>query len=206
MSLAARLWADNADVVAEVLAHPFVRGIGDGSLDRDLFAGYIAQDAFFLESFARAYGLAIARSGDTDTLLALAELLNGVREELRLHASYAASWGIDMAGVEPRPATLAYTEFLLATAATADLAVVCAAMTPCMRLYAHIGTSLDAGTAGPYADWVRTYADPGFEQVAALLEKLLDRLGDDGAAVRTAYRRAMRLELEFFESAFTARD
>jgi thiaminase/transcriptional activator TenA len=206
MSLAARLWADNADVVAEVLAHPFVRGIGDGSLDRDLFAGYIAQDAFFLESFARAYGLAIARSGDTDTLLALAELLNGVREELRLHASYAASWGIDMVGVEPRPATLAYTEFLLATAATADLAVVCAAMTPCMRLYAHIGTSLDAGTAGQYADWVRTYADPGFEQVAALLEKLLDRLGDDGAAVRTAYRRAMRLELEFFESAFTARD
>ena len=55
MTLAAQLWAENADVVAEVLANPFVRGVGDGSLNRDLFACYIAQDAFFLESFARAY-------------------------------------------------------------------------------------------------------------------------------------------------------
>ncbi|MCV7282201.1 TenA family protein [Mycolicibacterium flavescens] len=206
MTLAAQLWTDNADVVAEVLANPFVQGIGDGSLDRDLFAGYIAQDAFFLESFARAYGLAIARSADTDSLLSFAELLNGVREELRLHASYAASWGIDMAGVVPATATLAYTEFLLATAATADLAVVCAAMTPCMRLYAHVGTCLDADAAGPYAQWVQTYADPGFDEVASVLERLLDRLGDDTPAVRTAYRRAMRLELAFFDAAFKAGD
>ncbi|MGV0849116.1 TenA family protein [Mycolicibacterium phlei] len=202
MTLAARLWADSADVADEVMAHPFVQGIGDGSLERGKFAGYLAQDAFYLESFARAYALALARSADTETLLTFAELLNGVREELKLHASYAAAWGIDMAGVEPAAATLAYSEFLLATAATADVAVICAAMTPCMRLYAHIGTSLNADTAGAYADWVRTYADPGFDEVAAVLEKLLDRLGEDSPAIRTAYRRAMRLELDFFESAW----
>ncbi|WP_326548640.1 TenA family protein [Mycolicibacterium sp. ND9-15] len=201
MTLAAQMWADNADLVAEVLDNPFVRGIADGSLDRDLFAGYIAQDAYFLESFARAYGLALARSPDTATLMAFADLLAGVREELGLHASYATSWGIDMAGVEPAAATLAYTEFLLATAATADVGVVCAAMTPCMRLYAHIGITLDGDTAGPYAQWVQTYADPGFEEVAALLEGLLDQLADDVPAVRAAYRRAMRLELAFFEAA-----
>lgn len=203
MSLAAQLWTENADVVAEVLANPFVRGIGDGSLERDLFAGYIAQDAFFLESFARAYGLALARSSDTDTLLTFADLLAGVREELGLHASYAASWGIDMTDVEPAAATLAYTEFLLATAATAEVGVVCAAMTPCMRLYAHIGVTLDSKTAGPYAQWVQTYADPGFDEVASLLERLLDRQARDIPAARTAYRRAMRLELAFFDAALT---
>ncbi|OBF93751.1 TenA family transcriptional regulator [Mycobacterium sp. 852002-51152_SCH6134967] len=206
MSLAAQLWTENADVVAEVLANPFVRGIGDGSLDRDLFAGYIAQDAFFLESFARAYGLALSRSADTATLLTFADLLAGVREELGLHASYAASWGIDMAGVEPAAATLAYTEFLLATAATADVGVVCAAMTPCMRLYAHVGVTLDADTAGPYAQWVQTYADPGFDEVASLLERLLDRQAVDVSAARVAYRRAMRLELAFFDAAFKRGD
>lgn len=206
MSLAAQLWTENADVVAEVLANPFVRGIGDGSLDRDLFAGYIAQDAFFLESFARAYGLALARSSDTATLLTFADLLAGVREELGLHASYAASRGIDMAGVEPAAGTLAYTEFLLATAATADVGVVCAAMTPCMRLYAHIGVTLDADAAGPYAQWVQTYADPGFEEVASLLERLLDQQADDVSAARIAYRRAMRLELAFFDAAFNRGD
>jgi len=203
MSLSVRLWSENADIVAEVLANPFVRGIGDGSLERGLFAGYIAQDAFFLESFARAYAFALARSADTETLLTFADMLAGVRAELGLHASYAAEWGIDMAGVTPAPATLAYTEFLLATAATGSLGLVCAAMTPCMRLYAHIGSSLDPNTAGPYAQWVRTYADPAFEEVAALLERLLDRLGADSPALRAAYRRAMRLELQFFTAALT---
>ena len=202
MMLSAQLWSDNADVASEVLGNPFVRGISDGSLPRELFAGYIAQDAFFLESFARAYALALARSSDTATLLTLADLLGGVRQELGLHASYAGSWGIDMAGVTPRPATLAYTEFLLATASTQDLGVIYAAMTPCMRLYAWLGASLDAVKAGPYAQWVQTYADPGFEETAASLERLLDDQADDTSAVRTAYRRAMRLELEFFEASF----
>lgn len=203
MTLSAQLWSENADIVAEVLANPFVRGIGDGTLARDRFAGYIAQDAFFLESFARAYALALARSADTETLLTFADLLAGVRAELGLHAGYAASWGIDMAGVQPAAATLAYTEFLLATAATGDLGVVCAAMTPCMRLYAHIGSALDAGAAGPYAQWVQTYADPGFEEIAALLERLLDRHGAPSPQIRQAYRRAMQLELAFFTAALS---
>jgi thiaminase (transcriptional activator TenA) len=201
MTLSARLWSDSSELADEALAHPFVRRLGDGSLDRDIFAGYVAQDAFFLESFARAYALALARSTDTPTLLALADLLSGVREELGLHSSYAARWGIDMADVVPTRATLAYTEFLLATAATSGLAVIFAAMTPCMRLYAFLGASLDADSAGPYAEWVQTYADPDFEALAARLEKLLDDQGDDSPAVTRAYRRAMRLELDFFDSA-----
>jgi thiaminase/transcriptional activator TenA len=202
MSLSARLWSDNSDLADEILAHPFVRGLSEGTLPRARFATYIAQDAFYLESFARAYALALARSPDTSTLLALADLITGVREELGLHASYASSWGIDMSDVQPLEATTAYTEFLLATAATEDVGVIYAAMTPCMRLYAWLGQSLDAERAGLYGQWVKTYADPQFENIARLLEGLLDAQADDVPAVRDAYRRAMRLELAFFEAAF----
>ena len=201
MSLAARLWADNSDVAAQALANPFVRGLGDGSLRREDFARYVAQDAFFLESFARAYALALARSPDTQTLLELADLIAGVRAELGMHGSYAASWGIDMTVVEPAPATLAYTEFLLATASAAELGVIFAAMTPCMRLYAFLGAALDPRSAGPYAQWVETYADQSFEALACQLEGLLDKHADDTSAIRAAYRRAMVLELAFFEAA-----
>ena len=55
---------------------------------------------------------------------------------------------IDMAGVEPASATLASTEFLLASAATAGLGTVFAAMARCMRLYAWLGAARDAGAAG----------------------------------------------------------
>ena len=201
MSLSAVLWAASADQAAAARGHPFVRGLGDGSLPLPVFQVYVAQDAVFLESFARAYALALARSRDRATLEAFADLVAGVLEELRLHAAYAERWGIDLAGVEPLPATSAYTDFLLATAALGDVGETCAAMAPCMRLYAHLGQSLDADAAGPYGEWVRTYADPGFEGLARTLEALLDRHASDGPEVRRAYRRAMDLELGFFDGA-----
>jgi thiaminase (transcriptional activator TenA) len=203
MTLSRELWSENADLAAAALTDPFVSRLADGSLDRASFASYVAQDAFFLESFTRAYALALARSSDTPTLLALAGLIGGVSEELRLHESYAARWGIDMFGVKPSPATLAYTDFLLATAATSGLGMVFAAMTPCMRLYAWLGGELDAGAAGPYTEWVTTYADPRFEALAAQLERLLDEHAEDTPGVRGTYRRAMQLEVSFFESALS---
>ena len=202
MSLAADLWTANADLAAEALAHPFVAGLGDGTLPRAVFAGYVAQDAFFLESFARAYAVGIAHSPDRATLDTFADLLAGVREELALHAGYAARWGIDRVGVEPLPATLAYTDFLLSTAFLGGITLTAAAMTPCVRLYAHLGRSLSAETAGDYAEWVTTYADPGFEELAVTLERLLDQHASDVPAVRTAYRRAMQLEVGFCEAAW----
>jgi thiaminase (transcriptional activator TenA) len=133
------LWEENADLAEAARAHPFVQGIADGSLPRGGFAGYIAQDAFFLDGFARAYTLALAHSPDRSSLDAFAELLAGVRERLRLHGGYAARWGIDLAGVVPSAATRAYVDFLLARASLGGVGLTCAAMTPCMRLYAHLG-------------------------------------------------------------------
>ena len=197
MSLSAALWEACADLADRALTGAFVRGVADGTLPREAFAGYVAQDAHFLAAFARAYALALAASPDTTTLLTLADLITGVREELGLHAAYAARWGT---GPQPvAPATLAYTDFLLATAATAGLGPTLAAMTPCMRLYAWLGPQLPA--AGPYAEWVRTYADPSFAALAARLEALLDAHAVDGPVVRTAYRRAMELEVAFFDAA-----
>jgi thiaminase/transcriptional activator TenA len=205
MSLSAALWEASADHAAAALAHPFVRGLADGSLPLSAFQRYVAQDAFFLESFARAYALALAHSPDRPSLDAFAELIGGVRDELRLHASYASQWGVDLAGVEPASATTAYTDFVLATAALGGVGLTCAAMVPCMRLYAHLGQRLAAEQPeGPYVEWVTTYADPAFEALAVRLEGLLDEHAEDTAAVRAAYRRAMHLEVAFFDAAMAA--
>ncbi|MEO2106851.1 MAG: TenA family protein, partial [Actinomycetota bacterium] len=78
-----------------------------------------------------------------------------------------------------------------------------AAMAPCMRLYAWLGQQLlpDLDPASPYADWVRTYADPEFEALAATLEDMIDRLGGDPGRMAEHYATAMRLERDFFASA-----
>lgn len=199
--LAAELWAGSADLAQRTLAHPFVQGLGRGSLPHAAFCGYVAQDAYFLESFARAYALAIAASPDRASLTAFAELLQGVLEELQLHAGYASRWQIDLAATTPLPATTAYTTFLLDTARHGDAGLICAAMTPCLRLYAWLGQQLHAQVGHPahaYADWIDTYADPAFEELAARLEALLNRLAQPSDAVERTYRRAMELELAFF--------
>jgi thiaminase/transcriptional activator TenA len=77
-------------------------------------------------------------------------------------------------------------------------------MTPCMRLYAHLGQALSGRSAETYAEWVTTYADPAFDDLASTLERLLDAHASDTGPVHRAYRRAMHLEVAFFEAAWAA--
>ena len=207
MSLARTLWEAHADAAARILVHPFVRGLGDGSLPLASFKAYVAQDAWFLEAFARAYAFCLANGTGRDDLHAFAGLIAGVVDELRLHRGQAERLGIDLDRVTPLPATQAYVSFLLATARRGDLGETIATMTPCMRLYAFLGQSLARGAVAPaYAEWVRTYADPGFEALAARLESLLDRHAADTPVVRANYARAMALEHDFFDADFPAGD
>jgi len=198
-TLSARLWTANNDIAERILAHGFVRGLADGTLPLQSFKGYVAQDAWFLEAFARAYAFCLAHSTAREDLYGFAALIQGVIDELKLHRSYAERWQVELAGVTPIEATRAYVDFLLATARGGDLGETIAAMTPCMRLYAFLGRSLAATNVAPlYAEWVKTYADPGFEALAARLEALLDAHATDSDAVRANYRRTMELELGFF--------
>ena len=61
-SPAITLWRENEDLTWATLEHPFVRGLAEGTLPREDFQHYIAQDTFYLESFAHA--LALAHSPD----------------------------------------------------------------------------------------------------------------------------------------------
>ncbi len=205
--LSADLWRTNEDLARACLDHPFVRGIADGTLDEGAFKRYVAQDAFFLRAFARAYALAAARSEAAEIIADFHELLGGVLEELKLHAAYAETLGIDLTGAKPWHSTSAYTDFLLAAAWGGDLSETVAAMTPCMRLYAFLGAELALGGVPDhaYADWIATYSSADFTALAARLERLLDRLAENTPPVRDAYRYAMRCELAFFGAPLEAR-
>jgi thiaminase/transcriptional activator TenA len=201
MSLAKTLWEANSDLAERTLAHRFMRGLCDGSLPIDSFKGYVAQDAYFLEAFARAYAFCLAYSMARQDIEDFADLIAGVRGELGLHKSYAERWRADLSGVTPSAATGAYVDFLLHTARRGELGETIAAMTPCMRLYAFLGRSLAAHHGAPlYEEWIRTYADPDFEALAARLEGLLDRHATDSEPVRANYRQAMKLEYGFFDA------
>jgi thiaminase/transcriptional activator TenA len=198
------LWRSNLDLATKCLKHPFVRMLGEGTLDPALFRAYVAQDAFFLRAFLKAYALALARSDDPRAIRTLDELISGVLEELEVHRSYAAELGIDLEQVAANPSCRAYTDFLLSTAWHAGLCEILAAMTPCMRLYAYLGGELAAccTNSHPYRRWIETYSGADFGRLAQELETLLDQAAADTPAVRQRYRYAMQCELAFFEGAY----
>ncbi|MCG8586216.1 MAG: thiaminase II [Pirellulales bacterium] len=196
------LWQENADITQRCLKHPFVQGLADGTLDRNAFRKYVAQDAFFLRAFLRAYALATAKSDDWSQARVFHDLMSGVLEELKLHESYATKLGIELENVRPYAATSAYTDFLLRVTRHNSLAEIIAAMVPCLRVYTYLGTELSAflRLEHPYEDWIRTYSSDKFRELCSRLEALLDEVASDSPTVRHAYRYAMQCELDFFSA------
>jgi thiaminase (transcriptional activator TenA) len=195
-------------------AHPFVRGIGDGSLDLERFQHWVRQDYRFLFEYCRLFGLAAARAPDLDTLARFADLLQATaRTEMDLHRAYAADLGIAPAALEREPmapTTRAYTDFLVRVAATGDFAELAAALLPCMWGFSEIGQVLAAKglpTEERYAKWIGAYADPEFAALAGWCRELVDRLaaGADDATrhrMEDAFLTSSRYEYLFWDMAW----
>jgi thiaminase/transcriptional activator TenA len=214
VSLAAELRAASADVWEAQHAHPFVRGVGDGTLDEARFRFYVRQDYRFLIDYGRLLALGVARAPRVAEMRRFAGLSQSVLEtEMALHVGFAERWGIgpDELEAEPAaPATAAYTDFLLRTAALGDYSELVAALLPCMWGYAEIGARLaSAGVpshAG-YAAWIAVYADPEFQALAAWARELTDAAGADAgpgahARMHAAFRASSEHELAFWEAAW----
>ena len=78
MLLTQKLWERNYNLASLSLNTKFVQGIKNGDLPKINFQEYLAQDYFFLESFARAYGLAVSKSRNKKNIKTLSVLLSGV--------------------------------------------------------------------------------------------------------------------------------
>lgn len=212
------LRAAAADVWEAQHAHPFVRGIGDGTLPVDRFRHYVRQDYVYLVDYGRLLALGCARAPDLATMRRFAELTQAILvDEMDLHRSFAAKWGVPEDALEAEPAgptTRAYADFLLRTATLGDFAELVAALLPCMWGYAEVGERLSSAGGGPgggghdgYARWIATYADPEFQALAAWCRALTDELaaGLDGAGqerMRGAFVQSSRWELAFWDASW----
>ena len=203
MLITNKLWESNFDLALLSLKSKFVQGLKNGNLPKIIFQEYVAQDYFFLESFSRAYGLAVSKSKDKNSKKVLSQLLEGVSEELILHETYSKEWDIDLTNNHIKPATQNYTNFLDAVSKKQSSVEIMFAMTPCMRLYSWIGKSLSKKVLNnPYKEWIITYSDESFDNLAKALENLIDTSKEayDTNQANYLYKRAMELELEFFNA------
>jgi thiaminase (transcriptional activator TenA) len=171
------LWRSIEGVYAEILAHPFLTGLTDGTLAEERFRFYVLQDALYLREYARALSLAGVRSPDESALVMFNEHSAGaITGERSLHEGFLQDLGItqeEAQATERSPTTLAYTSFLLKTATLDDYPEVLGAVLPCYWIYWEVGKALlERGSPNPmYQKWIDTY---GSEEFGALVEAVLD--------------------------------
>ena len=215
MGFAEELQARHAAIFARVQAHPFVRGIGDGTLPVERFRFYIEQDYVFLIEYARVLALAVAKGRELAGMGFFAELLHAtLNVEMALHRGYAAKFGIaeaDLAGATAAPTTYAYTRHLLATAYAGSPVEIAAALLPCQWGYGEIGRALAAAGAPAdrplYAEWIAAYAGEEYHRLVAGLIAGFDALaaqeGDAGRRrLADIFLISSRYEWAFWEMAW----
>jgi len=67
-------------------AHPFVRGIGDGTVDVEKFKFWVRQDYLFLIDYARLLALAAAKAPDVGTMRRFSDLVRAtLNVDMELH-------------------------------------------------------------------------------------------------------------------------
>lgn len=193
-------WRQIADTRAAIDELPFIRALADGTLAREPFLFYLAQDALYLRDYARVLAEA-ARLAPTSAEQAFwANSAHGsIVGELELHAAWLSpSQGVGAATftAEPAPATIAYLDHLRSVAFGGDYRELIAALLPCFWLYTDLGQRLHAGEFGahardprhPYASWLATYADPAFEEAT---RRAIEVVAAAAAAAEPATRARM---------------
>lgn len=210
-------WSTSAFFAAEpvvdaVLAHPFVEGLAKGTLEKDVFLWYLAQNAPYLESYALSFEAlgkrlpeadrALARRWIEETLATLA-WTKDLYGRLAGHPLEASPWR------EASPTLRLYADFEAVAAARGDPAVAMAALLPCFTMYQHVGrhvARIRVLEGNPYAEWVSGYGTPEYDETVALAVGLADRLASEASPeirgrMTKAYLTSCRLEWMLWSAA-----
>jgi thiaminase/transcriptional activator TenA len=194
-----------------IFHHPFVTGIGDGTLSRDRFEFYLKQDYVYLIDFSRFLALAGAKSRTLPEMGTFAALLHAtLNTEMALHRKICAAFGIaeeELATTRKSPVTSAYTDLLVRTAYEGGFSDILAVLLPCACGYVEIGTRLKAEGLPQdryYRDWIETYSSPEFREFAdGLIGRMNEEAADAPARRRERWHRlyesSARYEYLFFD-------
>jgi thiaminase/transcriptional activator TenA len=195
--------------------HPFVLGLGDGSLPEAAFRHYLKQDYLFLIQFARAQALAGYKARSLDDLYRAKEGMQAILDiELELHRQYCKEWGISLRDLEIEPegtANLAYTRYVLERGMAGNLLDLYVALVPCMLGYGEIGLALSPCDPGnPYAAWINMYAGDEYQKACRDTRTYLDDLAGHALSVARktelakTFSQATRLEIDFWQMGLDA--
>ena len=214
-SVSARLHDAAAPVWEACLRHPFVTGIGDGTLDMEKFRYFMLQDYLYLFDYARVFALGVVKARDPELMRVFAANVDAILGgEMKIHRAYMKRLDIteeQVFSIKPALANLSYTNYMLSVAQTGGPMEIVASILACSWSYAEIGQALAAipGAAEHpfYGEWIRVYASEEYAATNQALIELMDSLAADAGEEQLAYLtdvfvNCSRYELGFWDMAW----
>jgi thiaminase (transcriptional activator TenA) len=194
--------------------HPFVEGMGDGTLEKEKFRFYMIQDYLYLIDYAKLFAIGAMKATDLQTMGKFAALLDStLNEEMSLHREYAKKFEIsekELEKAQPSPTTLAYTHYMLHVGQSGTLAELVAALLPCMWSYWEIGKELSEKPGANnefYREWIEMYSSKGFGELATWCINLFDSLTEEKSEaelekLEEIFLNTTRFEYMFWDMAY----
>ena len=214
-SVSTRLHDAAAPVWEACLRHPFVTGIGDGTLDMEKFRYFMLQDYLYLFDYARVFALGVVKARDPELMRVFAANVDAILGgEMKIHRAYMKRLDIteeQVFSIKPALANLSYTNYMLSVAQTGGPMEIVASILACSWSYAEIGQALAAipGAAEHpfYGEWIRGYASEEYASTNQALIELMDSLAADAGEEQLAYLtdvfvNCSRYELGFWDMAW----
>jgi thiaminase/transcriptional activator TenA len=187
--LSEALWQGSVPISDQIHVHGFVAGVRDGTLPREVFGHYVAQDIVYMRAYTQCMAVLAARApASVLTNLLVKQLGGAVAVESELHRVLLDTMNLDDALIEDTqasPTCFAYANWMLAVCERESFLQGLSAILPCYWVYGVVGKHLSShGSTDPVLDtWARSYGGEVFE--AGLLE-VLDMVDDCGASASAA--------------------
>ena len=211
MTAAERLFDVSKELWKEYNEHPFVRGIADGSLDKEKFKYYMIQDYLYLIDYTKVFAVGAAKGRDLETMGLFAGYTHAILDgEMEIHRGYMKRLGISLEEAEraqPALDNLSYTSYMLRVAYEEGEAEVAATILACAVSYEEIAGRIvkehpEALTHPFYGEWVSGYAAPEYHEQNQALIALTNRLTAGYSEVQLRHLEEIFVNCSRYEAAF----
>lgn len=193
------------------LEHPFVKGIGEGTLDKEKFKNYLIQDYLYLKDYAKVFAMGLVKAETMKEMKFYHESIKGVLDdETVVHVNYLKDFGLSTEEVEAYKSELtteSYTNYMLGIALKGDSKDIAMTIMPCTWSYYYIGKHLyetykENLKDNFYAPWIEGYASNEFRECAQEWIDYIDDICKDISEVKKEKLKDIFIKSSLYEMEF----